>query len=448
MEAFDYETTVLSIDSGTQFTLSTTANYSYATGAGMFRDNYIRLMSGVDLATTFTVNDATNLAVGMRVESTMTRTDCYILDINGLTITVDVPLIATDTNVSTNFSVFNCGIFAQKESLAPGFDPARSYRGPVLRTVTVSNAGGDGVYIGGERNQWWFEDLQVIFGNASGVRINSASDGQGSGVLSGSNVRSALKVGTSATPRFLRSEFWTGTNPDKSSEIEVNGCLAFQFISGEVNGKVKVTPNLTRTWHGVRFVNVNFIYGEASTLADGTPPDGLIIVDSTDGVSAENCYFTNGATTPPDYLVFFEDGNGSANLFGGLQPATPSERVWTVGLTNNPDQLSYVYWDPETNNRTMKASRLEIDATGGGTVALTLNRRTTIGNTLDFKYAGNEVGNATVNSVRASLETPGGKGWGLEIPGPFADDAAAAADNIIVGHAYFLAGGGVVVRLV
>ena len=33
------------------------------------------------------------------------------------------------------------------------------------------------------------------------------------------------------------------------------------------------------------------------------------------------------------------------------------------------------------------------------------------------------------------------------VPGPFADDAAAAAAGINIGHAYYLASGAVVVRL-
>lgn len=296
---------------------------------------------------------------------------------------------------------------------------------------------GGGLFLGPERVQSKTYDLKTVFNQMQGVYQNSASDSIFISLESGSNVLESYVASTAATPRLMGCELWLPST-DGAHAVHIYRCLGSQIISSEINGTVRVTGDTFTSPNEMRynqFISCNFF------LADvGAEPTAYVDADYVRGVTLTDCKFKPADTWVPDYLV---QTTGTCNVVidGTTLPTVGNVQFpYDIEITDNPQYVQVRLANFEDKYFDQTETRIA----GGNQIPLSVDRLDSNGKAATFKRDGVDVG--SIDVVNDVLQVGGAKVT-VQVAGPYADDATAAAAGITTGHSYHKADGSVVVNI-
>lgn len=421
-------TKVLTVDSAIQVTADANATATVASTDVGFRLAYARTVTATTGSAVVTVSDATDLAVGMVVESTNLAQASIIRSINGTSLTLSRLAIGTGADANANVIVYNIGVYIEAADVSIGYSSALQYRGPLLKNVDITQMSGDAIYLSPNRVQTEFHNVFGTFNRGYGIYWNSCSDSTMAFCGFGSNWKSAGVISTSATARIISTEFWQTFRNDIYYEFRSQQNKNLTYLSGDINGSVYIVGNGSGDEHNIVFTDVDFLYSAQNTPYIGGRQGGYIFNDDCNGAIFHGCKFEESGIDKPEYLVKFVGGTAVTTIIGTVLNTAAYNNA---ALSDNLNRVALFM--PNGNNGFLSGT-------------MDLNRYSAAGRILRLSYEGTELGSIQINTTRPSFIAT--NGVAVDIPGAYANDAAAAADGVLVGQAYYLASGAVVVRLV
>jgi hypothetical protein len=332
----------------------------------------------------------------------------------------------------------------------------------IANDVEVHAMAGDGWHIGPNRDRptltycYGYDVGHITEDNIANdkghaIVINSAGDAfLGDACGFGSAANRSIFIKTSATPVISNAEVWWA---DNVAGIHIFECPSFMItgcnldrarqVAIKISGRVGGGFNTPDGMHENGFILGNTFLTPRGTGGAGVDGDvNFIELEKTTGPVINSNNFSvdpfNSLDVKVDFIVKITGALVSDIAFNGNNWSTDANYIpYVTDITN--DRSVY-------NSFSFGSTINALTATSPAGPAITMNRDSS-GKVALFHRSGLEVGDFTVSTTRPTFG--GANGATTVFPGPHADDAAAAVDNVQIGEAYRLtATNAVVVRAV
>ena len=308
-------TTVLSVSGTTEIlTQQVTQAISSALDFGLRNVVFLKAVRKTncvlnDESASVYVGDTSGIQVGMAVRGQGIRDQTHVKAIASGYVTLTIAASSGINPAVLFFTLEKHGLLIENESAADSYSNTGDYPGVEVANVHVTNTSGDGVSIGPGRNMTELFYVHVVYSRGSGIVQNSAGDCLVTHCMSGSNWKSALRVGTAATPRFIDCEFWQTQLSDRYPDVDINDVTAVQIAQCEINGRINLGDS-NGGRNAALLSGINFIQAVTNRFWDNSPAYGVIEANGYVGVIATGCYFLASSRDDNDlnksnqYLIY------------------------------------------------------------------------------------------------------------------------------------------------